>query len=146
MQRTVSGEVVIIPRNFKLLSELEASEKGVGEMAISFGLVDPGDTFLTHWNGGILGPHGTQHDSRFYELRIDCTDKYPAIPPDVRFVSKINMSCVDPKTGTVLKNKLPATKNWNRSMGIEDILISLRSEMCSDANRKQRQPAEGMKF
>ena len=38
MQRTPTGEVVIVPRNFKLLSELEASEKGHGEMAISYGL------------------------------------------------------------------------------------------------------------
>lgn len=58
MQRTPSGETVIIPRNFKLLEELERSEKGLGEMAISYGLVDAGDTFLTEWNGGILGQNG----------------------------------------------------------------------------------------
>jgi len=64
MQRTPTGEVVIVPRNFKLLAELEASEKGAGEMAISFGLVDAGDTFLTDWNGGILGPPGVSHSIR----------------------------------------------------------------------------------
>jgi hypothetical protein len=58
MQKTPAGEVVIVPRNFKLLEELERSEKGVGDMSLSFGLVDSGDTFLSHWNGGILGPHG----------------------------------------------------------------------------------------
>jgi hypothetical protein len=58
MKRTPSGEVVIVPRNFKLLEELEKSEKGHGDMAISFGLVDTGDTFLSEWNGGILGPPG----------------------------------------------------------------------------------------
>lgn len=47
-----------MPRNFKLLEELEKSEKGHGDMSISFGLVDSGDTFLTDWNGGILGPPG----------------------------------------------------------------------------------------
>jgi len=56
MQKTPAGETVIVPRNFKLLEELEKSEKGLGDMAISFGLVDSGDTFLTEWNGGILGP------------------------------------------------------------------------------------------
>lgn len=56
MKKTPSGEVVIVPRNFKLLEELEKSEKGHGDMCISFGLVDSGDTFLTEWNGGILGP------------------------------------------------------------------------------------------
>lgn len=58
MQRTPAGETVIVPRNFKLLEELERSEKGLGDMSISFGLVDSGDTFLTTWNGGILGPGG----------------------------------------------------------------------------------------
>mmetsp|Transcript_23547 Transcript_23547/g.39949 ORF Transcript_23547/g.39949 Transcript_23547/m.39949 type:complete len:147 (-) Transcript_23547:502-942(-) len=146
MQRTPSGEVVIVPRNFKLLEELERSEKGLGDMSISFGLVDSGDTFLTNWNGGILGPPGTQHDSRFYELRIHCPERYPAVPPEVRFVSRINMTCVDSKTGVVNANKLPAMRNWNRNMGIEQVLISLRTEMCSDQNRRQRQPAEGSTF
>jgi ubiquitin-conjugating enzyme E2 variant len=56
--RTPSGETVVVPRNFKLLEELENSEKGHGDMSISFGLVDSGDTFLSDWNGGILGPAG----------------------------------------------------------------------------------------
>ena len=56
--RTAAGETVIVPRNFKLLEELENSEKGHGDMSISFGLVDSGDTFLSDWNGGILGPAG----------------------------------------------------------------------------------------
>ena len=58
MQKTPAGETVIVPRNFKLLEELEKSEKGHGDMSISFGLVDSGDTFLSEWNGGILGPAG----------------------------------------------------------------------------------------
>lgn len=58
MKKTPAGEAVIVPRNFKLLEELEKSEKGQGDMSISFGLVDSGDTFLTDWNGGILGPPG----------------------------------------------------------------------------------------
>mmetsp|Transcript_43822 Transcript_43822/g.65017 ORF Transcript_43822/g.65017 Transcript_43822/m.65017 type:complete len:147 (-) Transcript_43822:190-630(-) len=146
MQRTPAGETVIVPRNFKLLEELERSEKGLGDMSISFGLVDSGDTFLSNWNGGILGPHATQHDGRFYELRIHCPEKYPAVPPDVRFVSKINMNCVDSKSGAVTQQKVPALRNWNRNMGIEQILISLRNEMCSDQNRRLRQPAEGSTF
>ena len=88
----------------------------------------------------------TQHDGRFYQLRIFCPEKYPAVPPDVRFVSKINMSCVDSKTGAIKKEKLPAIRNWNRNMGIEQILQSIRVEMCSDQNRRLRQPAEGINF
>jgi hypothetical protein len=65
---TPSGEVVIVPRNFKLLEELEKSEKGHGDMAISFGLVDTGDTFLSEWNGGILGPPGVSFRIRRAEF------------------------------------------------------------------------------
>jgi hypothetical protein len=56
------------------------------------------------------------------------------------------MTCVDPKTGVVKKDKLPAMRNWNRNMGIEQILQSIRMEMCSDQNRRLRQPAEGATF
>jgi ubiquitin-conjugating enzyme E2 variant len=88
----------------------------------------------------------TQHDGRFYELHIRCPEKYPAVPPEVRFVSKINMTCVDPKTGMIIANKVPAMRNWNRNMGIEQVLVSLRMEMLSDQNRRLRQPAEGSRF
>ena len=58
MQTLPTGETVITPRNFKLLEELEHSEKGLGDMNISYGLVDASDIFIGEWNGGILGPHG----------------------------------------------------------------------------------------
>lgn len=88
----------------------------------------------------------TYHDGRFYELRISCPDSYPAEPPIVKFISKVNMTCVDPRTGVVQNSKLPAMRNWNRNLGIEQVLTSLRREMCSDSNRKLRQPAEGLTF
>lgn len=88
----------------------------------------------------------TQHDTRFYELRISIPSSYPATPPRVRFVSKINMNCVNSKTGEVIYAKLPATKNWNRNMGIEQVLISLRAEMTSSENRRLKQPSEGSTF
>ena len=46
MQRLPTGETVITPRNFKLLEELEHSEKGLGDMSISYGLVDSSDIFM----------------------------------------------------------------------------------------------------
>jgi hypothetical protein len=54
MQRLPTGETVITPRNFKLLEELEHSEKGLGDMSISYGLVDGSDIFMGEWNGGEI--------------------------------------------------------------------------------------------
>ncbi len=38
--------------------QLENSEKGHGDMSISFGLVQPDDLLLTEWNASILGAPG----------------------------------------------------------------------------------------
>ena len=139
-------EQVLIPRNFKLLDELEKAEKGLGDMSVSFGLVNSDDLYLSDWNCTILGPQGSVHENRLYELRVVCGPNYPDVAPSCRFLSKINISCVNQSNGEVNPSMVPILANWNRNLGIEQILQSIRMEMKNGSNRSANQPPEGSYF
>ncbi|KAF9430058.1 E2 ubiquitin-conjugating protein mms2 [Podila epigama] len=135
-----------VPRNFKLLEELERGEKGIGDGSCSYGLADTDDIMMSNWNGTILGPGHTVHENRIYSLKIHCGPSYPDIPPTVHFVSRVNLPCVNQTNGLVDASKLSCLSNWKRQYGMETILLDIRREMAASHNRKLPQPQEGSVF
>ncbi|KAI6044374.1 ubiquitin-conjugating enzyme/RWD-like protein [Pisolithus marmoratus] len=135
-----------IPRNFRLLEELEKGEKGIGDGSCSYGLEDGDDIMMSNWNGTIIGPGHTVHENRIYSLKIHCGTTYPDDPPTVQFVSRVNLPFVNQADGKVDPAKLNVLGKWARESSIETVLVSIRREMAAFNNRKLPQPPEGTMF
>ncbi|KAF8269694.1 ubiquitin-conjugating enzyme/RWD-like protein [Lactarius quietus] len=135
-----------VPRNFRLLEELEKGEKGIGDGSCSYGLEDSDDILMSNWNGTIIGPGHTVHENRIYSLKIFCGERYPESPPTIQFISRVNLPFVSQIDGKVDPAKLPVLSNWTRASSIETVLVEIRREMASFNNRKLPQPPEGSTF
>jgi len=86
------------------------------------------------------------HDAKIFTLRIFCGPDYPKAPPEVHFVTRVNLGCVNASSGKVEPRAFPGLGQWTAASTMESMLKELRREMASPANRKLPQPPEGSTY
>lgn len=134
-----------VPRNIKLIMELEDAEKGrYGDvkkygydcLMVTIGLDyntcvmnnDKGYD-ISYWNASII-PRQHMIGDRIYYLKMEAPWDYPQDPPIVRYVHKVKMPCVDDR-GFVLFDKMK-TVEWTSQKCMFEVILALREEMCDN--------------
>jgi len=123
-----------VPRNFRLLEELENAEKSVtGDGTVSYGLADQSDTMMTKWNGTIIGPNNTNYAGMIYFVEITVGPDYPEKPPKFKFKfngdDNISMNGLIKRSGSVSKSKMNTLSKWSPDFNIGMVLSEIRNKM-----------------
>jgi hypothetical protein len=96
-----------IPRNFRLLEELEKGEKGLGAEACSYGLEDGEDLLMMNWNGTILGP---PHVSFFLNGTLLATDAL-SLAEEGTMPNRISRYTLKPTASLTYHSKTPSLRH-----------------------------------
>ena len=107
-----------LPRNFKLLEEIENDSKYNG---ISYGLKKADDIDLREFTGMVIDEKGNISTFEIY-----CSDEYPRKPPIVKLINTNNRRVYDQFENSILKKTCDVISRWKETSCMADILVHIQ--------------------
>lgn len=76
----------------------------------------------------ITGPPETPYEKGIFTLEILIPEKYPFSPPSIKFLTRVYHPNID-ESGRICLDliKMPPSGNWKPTIGLEGLLIAIRS-------------------
>ena len=109
-----------MPRNFKILEEMEQDGKNAG---ISYGLKKQDDIELRDFEAMVIDKHGI-----ISNFEIHCSNEYPKKPPTVMIVDSDNDNVWALFSDSVLKSACQVIKDWTVESSMADILLYIQKK------------------
>ncbi|EFA06125.1 Ubiquitin-conjugating enzyme E2 N-like Protein [Tribolium castaneum] len=89
--------------------------------------VSPKDDKLNVLEAQIVGPDNTPYKNGIFKVEILIPEKYPFIPPSIKFITKVYHPNIDDNGRICLDLiKMPPKGNWRPTIGLEGLLIAIR--------------------
>ena len=82
------------------------------------------DYKIDKWNATIIGPSESPYSGGIFKLEITLHEKYPFIPPKIRFITPILHPNIN-SAGSICLDIL--TKNWSPALTVSKTLLSISS-------------------
>ncbi|KPI85818.1 ubiquitin-conjugating enzyme-like protein [Leptomonas seymouri] len=112
----------------RLMQDYRQLQKNLAEGS-SFGIMaTPVDNNFFHWHAVISGPCDTPWEGGLFKLDMLFGDDYPFTPPMVRFRTKNIFHPNVYVDGNICMDTMKS--NWQASLNIEALLISIQSLLC----------------
>lgn len=109
-----------LPRNFKLLEEIENDSKHNG---ISYGLKEADDIELRDFTGMIIDKNGG-----ISTFDIHCSERYPQKAPTVKLVSTDNKRVIELFNNLMLKESCDVMKDWKETSSMAEVLLYIQKK------------------
>lgn len=78
---------------------------------------------ILEWSANIHCLPDLRHSGKAYDLEIICHGDYPFRPPRIRFLTRVNSTCVDRHTGEINIDILKG--QWSPSFTLSAIILSI---------------------